>query len=71
MKSTIREEIVVSLRRLRRFRASQIFFILLGTTVLVWLLRGLGVLTFIPGGVIWLLILLSVVTGIWSRLQRV
>jgi hypothetical protein len=44
-----------------------IFGIVLGTTVLVWVLRGFGVLTFIPGGAIWMLIFLSVATGIASR----
>jgi hypothetical protein len=44
-----------------------IFGIVLGTTVLVWVLRGFGVLTFIPGAAIWMLIFLSVATGIISR----
>lgn len=56
--------------RIKRLRASQLFFLLLATTVLVWLLRGLGILTFIPGAMILLLILLCVIAGIWSRLQR-
>lgn len=55
----------------RRNRAlTQTFGILLGITVAIWLLRGFGVLTFIPGGVIWLLILLSIITGTLSRLHR-
>lgn len=49
---------------------TQTFGIILGITIAVWLLRGFGLLTFIPGGVIWLLILLSLVTGILSRLQH-
>lgn len=57
-------------RRNHNIRASQIFFILAGITILIWVLRGLGILTFIPGGILWILILLSVITGIWSRLQR-
>ncbi|MUL37050.1 hypothetical protein [Gloeocapsopsis dulcis] len=57
-------------RRNRNIRASQLFFILAGITILVWVLRGLGILTFIPGGIILILILLCVITGIWSRLQR-
>jgi len=57
-------------RRNRNIRASQFFFIFTGITILVWVLRGLEILTFIPGGIIWILILLSVITGIWSRLQR-
>ncbi len=44
-----------------------IFGIVLGTTVLVWVLRGFGILTFIPGALIWILIFLSIATGIASR----
>lgn len=36
----------------------------LAVTLLVYILRGIGILTFLPGGLIWLLILLSVITGI-------
>jgi hypothetical protein len=36
----------------------------LAVTLLVYILRGMGILTFLPGGLIWLLILLSVITGI-------
>jgi Flp pilus assembly protein TadB len=57
-------------RRNRHIHASQLFFIFAGFTILVWVLRGLGILTFIPGGIIWILILLSAIAGIWSRLQR-
>ncbi|HBK97623.1 MAG TPA: hypothetical protein DD001_09980 [Microcoleaceae bacterium UBA10368] len=47
-----------------------IFFTILGITLLVWILRGVGLLTFIPGAVIWILILLSFVAGILSTLLR-
>jgi hypothetical protein len=50
---------------------TQTFGIILGITIAVWLLRGFGILTFIPGGIIWLLILLSITTGILSRLQSI
>ncbi|HIK26970.1 MAG: hypothetical protein N3E45_07810 [Oscillatoriaceae bacterium SKW80] len=46
---------------------SYLFGITLGLTIVVWMLRGFGVLTFLPGGVIWVLIFLSIVTGILSR----
>ena len=49
----------------------QVFGIILGITIAVWTLRGFGILTFIPGGIIWFLILLSITTGILSRLQRI
>lgn len=57
-------------RRSRERVLTQAFGIILGITIAVWLLRGFGLLTFIPGGVIWLLLLLLLVTGILSRLQN-
>lgn len=48
----------------------RIFGILIGSTFLVWLLRGFGILTFIPGGLIWVLLLLAIATLIFSFLQR-
>jgi hypothetical protein len=44
------------------------FLLSLAATVAVWALRGLGLLTFLPGGVIWLLILLSIGTGVVNGL---
>ncbi|MBD2577661.1 hypothetical protein [Oscillatoria sp. FACHB-1406] len=41
-----------------------LFLMVLGLTILVYLLRGFGVLTFIPGGVIWILMLLSLASGL-------
>jgi len=54
-----------------QFRLStRIFLTVFGITLLVWILRGVGLLTFLPGGVIWVLIFLSFVTGILSTLLR-
>lgn len=47
---------------------TQLFLFTLGLTAAVWILRGLGILTFLPGGIIWLLILLSIGTGVVSGL---
>jgi hypothetical protein len=47
-----------------------IFAISLAVTVFVYVLRGFGVLTFIPGGVLWLLILLTIGTGIVYGIQK-
>ncbi len=47
-----------------------IFAISLAVTVFVYVLRGLGILTFIPGGVLWLLILLTIGTGIVYGIQK-
>jgi uncharacterized membrane-anchored protein len=40
------------------------FLAVLAMTLLVWVLRGIGLLTFIPGSVLWVLILLSLGTAI-------
>ncbi|MEG4802261.1 hypothetical protein QUB63_20400 [Microcoleus sp. ARI1-B5] len=50
--------------------STSIFLTVLGITLLVWILRGVGLLTFLPGAVIWILILLSFVAGILSTLLR-
>ena len=47
------------------------FLSALGVTVVVWLLRGLAVLAFMPGAVLWGLILLCFSLGIVSTLQRI
>ena len=49
---------------------TQSFGILFAITTAVWLLRGFGILTFIPGGIIWLLLLLTIGVGLLSRLRR-
>ena len=56
--------------KLRTPLFARIFGIILAITLIIWLLRGLGVLTFIPGGIIWLLLFLSIGTGVISTLQR-
>ncbi|MCU0546727.1 MAG: hypothetical protein MUE44_31950 [Oscillatoriaceae cyanobacterium Prado104] len=50
--------------------STRIFLTVLGITLLVWILRGVGLLTFIPGAVIWILVLLSFIAGILSTLLR-
>ncbi|MEH1831338.1 MAG: hypothetical protein V7L29_04480 [Nostoc sp.] len=51
-------------------RLIQIFGILLGISVAIWVLRGFGILTFIPGGIIWLLLLGAIAIAIISYAQR-
>ncbi|MEH1866610.1 MAG: hypothetical protein V7K69_16610 [Nostoc sp.] len=51
-------------------RLIQIFGILLGVSVAVWVLRGFGILTFIPGGIILLLLLGAIAIGLISYAQR-
>ena len=55
---------------MRQSRQSQtelvayIFSSVLGITIALYLLRGFGILTFLPGGVYLLLIVLTIATGI-------
>jgi len=37
--------------------------------IAIWILRGLGLLTFLPGGILWLLMLLTIGAGVVSGLQ--
>ena len=41
-----------------------------GLAVLAYILRGLGILSFIPGGIIWFLILLAIATGILFFIEK-
>ncbi|WP_035992166.1 hypothetical protein [Leptolyngbya sp. KIOST-1] len=50
---------------------TKLFLIALGVTAALWILRGLSVLAFLPGVVIWLLILVCFGLGIVSSLQRI
>lgn len=54
--------------------SGQIFFnvfcVILGMTIAVYLLRGFAILGFLPGAVLWILILLSIATGLASGIQR-
>lgn len=48
----------------------QAFGMFLGIAIAVWVLRGLGILTFVPGGVILLLFLAAIAFGILSYVQK-
>lgn len=50
--------------------STTIFFLLLGITLTFWLLRGFGLLTFLPGGVVWVLIFLTVGSGVVDVVQK-
>ncbi|OKH38382.1 hypothetical protein NIES2119_10125 [[Phormidium ambiguum] IAM M-71] len=52
------------------WRFISIFSLILGITLVVWILRGMAILSFLPGGIIWVLILCCLVTGILSYLQE-
>lgn len=46
------------------------FGMFLGIAIAVWVLRGLGILTFIPGGIILILFLAAIAFGILSYVQK-
>ncbi len=47
-----------------------VFLGILGVTIAVWVLRGIGLLTFIPGGILWVLLFLTIGAGVVDTLQR-
>jgi hypothetical protein len=46
------------------------FLISLAITVLIYLLRGFAIITFIPGGIIWFLMLVTLGLGIWLGVEK-
>ena len=50
--------------------ATTIFLALLTVTIAVWVMRGIGILSFIPGILIWLLFLATIGAGVVSTVQR-
>ncbi|MGD1943766.1 MAG: hypothetical protein ACFB0G_20925 [Leptolyngbyaceae cyanobacterium] len=50
---------------------TQIFLGLLVLTLLVWILRGLTLFSFLPGIVIWVLLLCTIGAGVITSLQRI
>ncbi|TBR62065.1 hypothetical protein B4U84_13285 [Westiellopsis prolifica IICB1] len=51
-------------------RLTQLIGVILGITIAIWVLRGFGILTFIPGGIILLLLMVAIAIGILSHLQK-
>ena len=45
------------------------FLVVLGITLLIWVLRGLTLLSFIPGWVLWVMILLSLAMAIVAAVR--
>jgi hypothetical protein len=46
------------------------FSISVAVTIVVYIFRGLAILSFMPGGILWLLILLSIATGVIYGVQK-
>ncbi len=51
-------------------KLTQGFGMFLGIAIAVYVLRGLGILTFIPGGIILILFLAAIAFGILSYVQK-
>jgi hypothetical protein len=49
----------------------QVFLGFLAVTLVVWVLRGLAVLAFLPGIALWVLLLCTVGAGVVASLQRI
>jgi len=49
---------------------SYLFYMVLGLAVFAYVLRGLAVFAFLPGGVLWLLFLLTLGTGIAFLVEK-
>ncbi|MEO1146168.1 MAG: hypothetical protein AAFY26_11290 [Cyanobacteria bacterium J06638_22] len=48
---------------------ARLFWVSLGILAVVWGLRGFGLLTFFPGGVIWILLLVTIGLGVFALIQ--
>jgi hypothetical protein len=48
--------------------ATRLFYAVLVVTIVIYVLRGFTVLSMLPGGVIWFLIILSLATGVLATL---
>lgn len=58
-------------KQVRLHPITQIFFAMVAFTLVIWVLRGLAILAFMPGIIIWILMLCSISLGIVSSLQRI
>jgi hypothetical protein len=47
-----------------------VFLSILGVTLVVWIMRGLSLLAFLPGFIIWFLVFLSIGAGVVSVVHR-
>jgi len=47
-----------------------VFATMFGLTIVIYTLRGMGVMGFIPGGTLWVFILLSIICGLVYGVQK-
>ncbi|MEO1519385.1 MAG: hypothetical protein AAFU78_01235 [Cyanobacteria bacterium J06633_2] len=51
-------------------KSYRLFLMLLGVTLAVWIMRGIGIITFFPGGIMWILILCTIGAGTFAAIQK-
>ncbi|MEL6225080.1 MAG: hypothetical protein AAFR31_20820 [Cyanobacteria bacterium J06627_8] len=51
-------------------KSYRLFLMLLGVTLAVWIMRGIGIITFFPGGIVWILILCTIGSGTFAAIQK-
>jgi len=56
---------------LPRHPLTQLWLGAMAVTLVVWVLRGVALLAFMPGAVLWVLLLTSIGLGVVRSLQRV
>ncbi|MGB3613363.1 MAG: hypothetical protein WBA10_06160 [Elainellaceae cyanobacterium] len=55
---------------LQKLPQTTAFLICLSLTLFVWVGRGLGLITFVPGGLLWILLLATVGAAVIDIIQR-
>ncbi|MBE9102224.1 hypothetical protein [Vacuolonema iberomarrocanum] len=48
---------------------ARLFWVSLAILAVIWGLRGFGLLTFFPGGVIWIVLLITIGLGVFALIQ--
>ncbi|MCU0550041.1 MAG: hypothetical protein MUC48_11895 [Leptolyngbya sp. Prado105] len=66
----VKRLIIATMNQPSNSRAT-VYVVVLAMTAIVWILRGIGLLAFLPGFVLWILIFLSIVLTIVNGLIEV
>lgn len=56
--------------RIRLSVPTQVFLGIFALTLVVWILRGLAIFAFLPGIILWILLLLTIGSGVFTSIQR-
>lgn len=72
MGTPLHDTVAISMgRKFSPSPALQVFLIFLAITGVIWILRGFSLLAFLPGILLWVLLLFTVGSGIVATLQRI